>query len=139
MATATIDRTTLQHLYLVLLDELPLPTGGPRPAYALVRDLLALMPLSDDDRCRRAELLVGSTGATRLVLGAFVEAGLVEHGGQGIRSWITPKGRWLATVLGHVPDLDGLAGHLAGVGLPHWTPQTAEQPCTQRCWQLPYA
>jgi len=45
MATSIVDTTTLQHLYLVLVDELPLSEDNdPANAYALVRDLLTLMP-----------------------------------------------------------------------------------------------
>ena len=66
--------------------------GNPEDAYNLVRDTLALAPLYENEGWKRAEDLIGSPGATHLVLSMLTTAHLIEHGSGMGGSWLTPKG-----------------------------------------------
>lgn len=103
--------------------------GCPEDAFKLIGDLLALMPLYDDQRWVKADALIGSPGAAHIVLSHLEEnGGLIEHGSSIGGSWLTDKGRYFQGVLLLLDwdhDVDGPTAGMPGV----------DHDCDLTCWQ----
>ena len=119
------DESAIQHLNSIFYVDLGLcGCGNPDDAYELVRDLLALCPLYEDQRWRQAETLTSGGAVHHIVMSTLDTAGLIEHGSSINGSWLTPKGTWFLNAARAVPfdDLDE-------AGLPH-----DGASCTGQCW-----
>jgi hypothetical protein len=116
----------LEHVYKLFYGDLSLcGCGIPETAYDLIRDILNLAPLYEDDRWKRVEEMIGSPGAHHIVLSALDEAGLMEHGSSIGGAWLTGKGRYYQQALAAITDWDQIKGE----GFPH-----GGEDCTDACW-----
>lgn len=116
---------TLQHIYKIVWDDLPLcGCGNPEAGVALVHELLKLAPLYEHGR--EVEALLPAEGVYYMVLGSLDEAGLLEHGSNISGSWLTPKGTWFLQALN---ALENFAALDDVPGLPH-----DGDNCTDACW-----
>ncbi|MFE9855581.1 hypothetical protein [Streptomyces sp. NPDC005780] len=119
------NESTLEHLNLIVYVDLGLcGCGNPDDAYNLVRDLLALCPLYEDQRWHQAETLTGGGAVHHIVMSTLDTAGLIEHGSTINGSWLTPKGAWFLNAARIVPF-----GDIDDAGLPH-----DGDTCTEECW-----
>lgn len=128
----------LAHLHRVFYGDLHLcGCGQAGQAWTLLHRLLALFATPGDYGQRQAALrtLVGSDGATHMILSMLDEARLTDHGGSALGSWLTTKGRW---VLAALTVLDGVAiddvFDELFIGFPH-----DGGPCGEGCWDAPPA
>ncbi|MDX3324777.1 hypothetical protein PV405_08860 [Streptomyces sp. ME02-6979-3A] len=115
----------LEHLNQIFYVDLGLcGCGNPEDAYTLVRDLLALHPLYEDQRWKQAEELTGGGAVHHVVMSTLDTADLIEHGSSINGSWLTPKGAWFLNAARDVPfdDIDE-------AGLPH-----DGGACAEDCW-----
>lgn len=124
-----MNEDVLNHLHKVFFDDLGMcGCGLPGEAYNLVRDILALAPLYEENRWRLAETLTGGGGAHHIILSSLDRAGLIEHGSSLDGSWLTPKGAWCLAAMRGV-DFDTISDD---GGYPH-----DGQACTDACWTAP--
>lgn len=131
-----LSEDTLSHLYKVFHGDLRLcDCGEPATAYELVRDILALCPLYEDEHWRTAADLVGHPGAYHFTLSWLNNADLVEHGGTLGGCWITSKGRWVLAMLRDI-DMDDLDDQFECLGPPHYRAGTYGE-CSDACWHVP--
>lgn len=129
--TASVEfEHAAQHMN-VITDELNIcGCGNPEDAYVLVRGLLGLMPLFEDDHLSRATELIGTSGAIHLVLGSLESADLITHGGTVMGSWLTEKGTYALAAMQVVSWDD-----LREAGYPHSLERHIDD-CTDACWVL---
>lgn len=121
------DSEAISHLYKVFYEDLGLcGCGVPASAYDLVRDLLALCPLYENQRWRQAEGITGGGAVHHVVMSSLDTAELIEHGSSINGSWLTPKGVWFLNASRKVPF-----EQLDDAGLPH-----DGEPCEDRCWKI---
>ncbi|MFF8589963.1 hypothetical protein ACF061_00745 [Streptomyces sp. NPDC015220] len=118
----------LDHLYRIFYEDLGIcGCGNPEDVYVLVRDLLALCPLYENDGWRLAEALTGGGAAQQIALSLLDTAELTEHGSTINGSWLTTKGVWCLQAMKAVPF-----EQMHDAGLPH-----DGEDCTSKCWQVP--
>jgi hypothetical protein len=118
-----------QHLYRLFTDDLGLrDCSMPQEAYNLVRDLLASY-LDEDGDHRTREALIGSPGATPLVLIMLENAGLIEHGATVEGAWLTGKGRTSLEMMRHQEWESDDDFNIGEIGYPH-----DSDDCTAECW-----
>jgi len=85
--------TTPHELHHLFMDEIDIcGCGQPEQAVELVRQILNLAPLYNNENWKKAEQLIGSAGAFHIVLSVLDNARLMEHGGGIGGSWLTEKG-----------------------------------------------
>jgi hypothetical protein len=119
----------LDHLYKVFFDDLGMcGCGRPNEAYSLVRDILALAPLYEENRWRLAETLTGGGAAHHIILSALDRAELMEHGSSLDGAWLTDKGAWCLAAMRTVEfaEISEQGGYPHGGG-----------ECTNACWRVP--
>ena len=120
---------TLDHLYKVFFADLGMcGCNHPGAAYELIRDLLALAPLHEDEHWRLARTLTGNDAAHHIIMSTLDNAGLMEHGSSLDSAWLTGKGAWCLAAMRTV-DFDEVS---KDGGYPH-----DGGDCTGACWSLP--
>jgi hypothetical protein len=115
------------HLYVLMYEQIDMcGCGWGDGAYILVRDLLDHFHDQDD---RDVVAMIGSTGATQLVLRRLQAADLVDHGTSVTSSWLTEKGRYARWMMHkHGP------GDLDDAGYPECYDWREKDDCPEACW-----
>lgn len=126
-------RDTVEHLHRLWCERPPrglnfCGCGVTEITWQLIHTILTLMPLYEDRRYERVEVLY--------VMDA---ADLIEHAPSITASYITPKGEWARWAISLVVEKwgwDRLDDVIGLSGLPHYR-KVEDDDCGEQCWKLP--
>lgn len=74
----------------------------PEEGLKLIRDILNLCPLYENENWKKVKKLLGSDGAFQLIIGDLNNRDLLEHGGGMVGSWLTDLGKEIREYLNSI-------------------------------------